>query len=88
MSEEGGRGVVRRIHTKHRPVFGGANIRVFHCLFAVDETRAFVCFGLVGPRSGDRHPQKDDTIDLAYSRWIFAKVTSLVILEGREGNLL
>jgi hypothetical protein len=26
-----------------------------------------------GRQSGDRHPQKDDTIDLAYSRWIFAK---------------
>lgn len=26
-----------------------------------------------GRQSGDRHPQKDDTIDLAYSRWIFSK---------------
>ena len=27
-----------------------------------------------GRQSGDKHPQKDDTIDLAYSRWIFSKV--------------
>ena len=26
-----------------------------------------------GRQSGDNHPQKDDTIDLAYARWIFAK---------------
>jgi hypothetical protein len=26
-----------------------------------------------GRQSGDDHPQKDDTIDLAYSRWIFSK---------------
>lgn len=26
-----------------------------------------------GRQSGDKHPQKDDTIDLAYARWIFAR---------------
>jgi hypothetical protein len=26
-----------------------------------------------GRQAGESHPQKDDTIDLAYSRWIFAK---------------